>query len=248
MSSQLGPVSTWMGDLIRRLTEGIDVSSFLFLFFSGFIEFIYSFTSQTFHLLVRDSHLPCEGFQNPCEGLPPPCGIPTSLWRIPPPCEGFRPSCEGLPPPCEGFPPPCEGFHLLVKDSYLLVKDSNPVADAGLFQGSDWYIAMMPFRPYFDIFSSPRGVASHPSHPPPGSTLAVPFGETEVCLLSHLAFLCALSMSCFQTKRYEQSNKKPQELERMTRQNNGSLNLSIFSYGSFRTKNVLFLTFCFYFL
>ena len=26
MSSQLGPFSTWMGDLIRRLTEGIDVS------------------------------------------------------------------------------------------------------------------------------------------------------------------------------------------------------------------------------
>ena len=37
MSSQLGPVSTWMGDLIRRLTEGIDVSSFfVFKFFSWF--------------------------------------------------------------------------------------------------------------------------------------------------------------------------------------------------------------------
>ena len=33
MSSQLGAVSTWMGDLIRRLTEGIEVCSFLFLFF-----------------------------------------------------------------------------------------------------------------------------------------------------------------------------------------------------------------------
>ena len=33
MSSKLGPVSTWMGDLIRRLTEGNEVSSFLFLIF-----------------------------------------------------------------------------------------------------------------------------------------------------------------------------------------------------------------------
>ena len=33
MSSQLGAVSTWMGDLIRRLTEGIDVCSFLLLNF-----------------------------------------------------------------------------------------------------------------------------------------------------------------------------------------------------------------------
>ena len=55
MSSQLGPVSTWMGDLIRRLTEGIEVCSFWFLiFFSGFIEYIYSFTSKTFCLLVND--------------------------------------------------------------------------------------------------------------------------------------------------------------------------------------------------
>ena len=90
MSSQLVPVSTWMGDLIRRLSEGIDVSSFLFSkFFSGIIKYIYSFTSQNFHLrvkdcllLVKDSHL----LVKDCQLLVKDCQLlvkdSTSLLRI----------------------------------------------------------------------------------------------------------------------------------------------------------------------
>ena len=105
MWSQFDPVSTWMGDLIRRLTEGIDVSSFLFLnFFSGFIEYIYSFTSKTFHLLVKDCLLLVKDSQFLVKD------------RLPPPCEGFHLLVKDSPP-SEGLPPPCEGFHLLVKDS-----------------------------------------------------------------------------------------------------------------------------------
>ena len=52
-SSQLGAVSTWMGDLIRIPTEGLDFDSFFFFFFSFFfiLFFFFFFFGSTCELL-----------------------------------------------------------------------------------------------------------------------------------------------------------------------------------------------------
>ena len=71
MSSELGPVSTWMGDLIRRLIEGIDVSSFLFLnFFLVSLDIFIPLLCKTFHLVVKDCLLLVKDSPPPCEGFP----------------------------------------------------------------------------------------------------------------------------------------------------------------------------------
>ena len=50
-SSQLGAVSTWMGDLIRILTDGFDIYSF-FVFFFSFLFFSFSFLFHFIDLLL----------------------------------------------------------------------------------------------------------------------------------------------------------------------------------------------------